>query len=91
MENEILRELSLRTKAGKDTVIEELPTKKSGRPLILGETHDKQVQEYLMSLRSNGAVINTSVAIACAMGVVKNYDSNLLTVTFLSAMVGTSY
>ena len=76
-----MRELSLRTKAGKDTVIEELPTKKSGRPLILGETLDKQVQEYLMSLCSNGAVINTctSVAIGCAaMGVVKNYDSNLL-------------
>ena len=35
-----LRELSLRTKAGKDTVIEELLTKKSSRPLILGETLD---------------------------------------------------
>lgn len=31
-----------------------------------------------MSLCENGAVINTAITIACAKGVLKNYDSNLL-------------
>lgn len=58
--------------------VKELVNKKIGRPLMLGEDLDKQVQAYLKALRENGAVINTAITIACARGVVKNADSNLL-------------
>ena len=39
---------------------------------------DKQVRAYLAALRENGAVVNTTIAIACATGVVISHDSNLL-------------
>ena len=35
-----LKELSSRKKAGKDMMIEKLPEKKTGRPLVLGDTLD---------------------------------------------------
>ena len=45
---------------------------------MLEEELDKQVRAYIASLRENEAVINTAIVMACAQGVVKSYDSNLL-------------
>ena len=59
-------------------VIPELPDKKTGRPYLLGEELDERVQRYLIALRERGAVINTSIVLACAEGLLKNQDSNLL-------------
>ena len=73
-----LRELSGRKRAGEAVTVEALENKKTGRPLMLGQDLDKQVQLYLAPLRESGAVVNTSIVIACAMGVVKSHDSNLL-------------
>ena len=64
-----IKELSTKIGKDRDHVIKELPMKKTGRALILGELIDKQVQEYLKKLRANGSVKNTSI--------VKNHDSNL--------------
>ena len=55
-----------------------LENKKRGRPLMLGEELDKQVQMYIKTLRSKGCPINTSIVMATALGIVKNHDSNLL-------------
>ena len=46
-------------------VLKELPPSKRGRPLLIGETLDKQVREYLQELRDRGGVINTAVALGC--------------------------
>ena len=59
-------------------VISELPDKKTGRLYLLGEELDERVQRYLIALRERGAVINTSIVLACAEGLIKNQDSNLL-------------
>lgn len=58
--------------------VKELSTKKRERPYLLGEKLDKQVRQYLTTLRKAGAVINTAIVLACAEGVVKSEDSNLL-------------
>ncbi len=55
-----------------------LPTKRRGRPFLLGEEVEMQVRAYLKALRANGAVINTVIAIGCAEGIISNKDSNLL-------------
>ena len=55
--------------------VKEIADKKRGHPLLLGCELDKQVLAYLISLHENGAVINTTITMACAEGVVK---SNLL-------------
>ena len=47
-------------------VVQELVDKKRGCPLLLGSELDKQVQAYLTTLCTNGAVVNTAIAMACA-------------------------
>ena len=72
-------EIKKRRRCGEDIVtISELREKKKGRPLLLGEELDQQVKAYLTSFREHGAVINTAIIIACAEGIVKSKDSNLL-------------
>ena len=51
-------------------MVDRLPQGKIGCPLLLGETLDKQVQGYLCMLIDSGGVINTSIAIAAATGIV---------------------
>ena len=76
--NEYIDKLSKRKRAGEEMDVNELSDKKRGRGLMLGGELDKQVQSYVLDLRSNDAVINSSVIIAVAQGIVTNYDSNLL-------------
>ena len=59
-------------------VVQELVDMKKGRPLSLGSELDKQVEAYLTTLCTNGAVVNTAIAMACAEGIVKSHDSNQL-------------
>ena len=72
---ELLRK---RTRDNVHDELEELPTKKMGRPLLLGEEIDRQVKEYLKYLREQGSAINTVIAIATAEGVVRSVDASLL-------------
>ena len=76
--NKYLNELGKRKHAGEKMDITELSDKKRGRPLLLGEELDSQVQSYVLDLHCNGAVINSSITIAVAQAIVTNYDSNLL-------------
>ncbi len=55
--------------------ITELPSKKRGRPLLLGDELDKKVKAYLVSLHSCGAVVNTAITLASAQGIVINEDA----------------
>ena len=64
--------------SGKEVVVRELIDNKRGRPLLLGEEMDEQVRAYISELRANGCPINTAIVIATGQGIVKDYDSNLL-------------
>lgn len=48
----------------------ELPYKKYGRPLNVGEEVDCQVQAYIKDLREAGAPVNTAIVIATGKGIV---------------------
>ena len=63
-----------------DGAVERLSARPKGRPLLLGQELDRQVQAYLISLREAGGVVNTFIAIAAAMGIIRWHDSNLLAV-----------
>ena len=76
--NKYKKELVDRKKSGKSMNIVRLESKKMGRPLLLNEKLDREVQSYLRALRDKGAVVNSAIVIACAEGVMKNFDSNLL-------------
>ena len=58
--------------------VEELPRKKTGRPLLIGEELDAQVQQYVKESRKCGLPINTAVVVAAGLGVVTAHDANLL-------------
>lgn len=65
---------------GKDNQkVKALPSKRRGRPFLLGEEVEMQIRAYLKDLHVNGAVVNTAIAIGCAEGFIRNKDSNLLT------------
>ena len=74
-------ELKKRTRgqAGLDnTTIKQLPSKKRGRPMLLGDELDRQVQAYLLRLREAGCVVNSEIVLGAARGIVMKHDSNLL-------------
>ena len=46
--------------------------------MLLGEEMDGQLRAYISKMRVNGCPINTAIVIATGQGIVKDYDSNLL-------------
>ena len=58
--------------------IKELPRKKQGRPLLLPDELDHQVQEYIKDLRKRGLPVNTAVVIAAAEGILMNKNASLM-------------
>ena len=44
----------------------------------MGDKLDWQVQAYLLDFSEGATVVNTAIAIGCAQGLIKHYDSNLL-------------
>ncbi len=58
-----LREVSKKRKVG-DTEDFLIPVKKRGRPLLIGDDLDNQVQAYIKDLRKSHAAVNTAIVIA---------------------------
>ena len=50
--------------------LQELLTKKKGRPLLIGQELDRQVGAYLNAIRERGGVVNTAITIAVGTGIV---------------------
>lgn len=73
-----LTEVQSRRRDGKDLLFTELPTKKIGHPLMLGEAMDKELQRYLLDLGKVGGVVNAEIAIVSGKGLVRRKDSRLL-------------
>jgi len=75
--NSLLQELQTRKRSGNaDVAITALPPKKTGRPLLLDEKTDKEVQMYLLALCEAGGAV--SCVIASATGIIKRKNSNWL-------------
>ena len=55
----------------------ELSNKKMGRPLLIGEKADRQVQEFIPYLRATGSAVNTIVVIVSAEGILSSIDANI--------------
>ena len=58
--------------------ISELPPKKRGRPLLVGD-FDSPVQEYIRMLRLSGGVVNARLVVAAARGLIIARNRSLLT------------
>ena len=73
-----LYEAELRFSDLKAENLKELPLKKTGQPLMLGDELDKQDREYVRDLQAMGVTINTAVVLASAEGIIIHKDANLL-------------
>ena len=71
-------ELELRLRNDNDLEIKALVGKKPGRPLLLGDDLNKEVQAYLRNLHNAGCPVNTAVPLGAATGLVHRKVSNLL-------------
>ena len=60
-------------------MVSTLSPKKRGRPVLLGQHVDKQVQLYLKKIREQGGVITASVVVAAAHGILMALNKSLLT------------
>ena len=56
----------------------ELPRKKMGRPLLIGDEADKELQEYVHYLRATETAVNMAVVIASAVEILLSKDANIL-------------
>ena len=65
--------MSRKRKPDEELSIERLPSKKRGRPLMLGYNFDTMVQEYLRKVREAGGAV-----IAAAKGILLPCDRNRL-------------
>ena len=72
------KELASRVKLGQNLTIKELPTQKRGHPYLLGKEMDRQLQEYVKSLRELKTVVNSTIVLSIAEVIVKSHDSSLL-------------
>ena len=64
--------------AGHVASVSELPEKKRGRPLLVGEDIEDQVKEYIREIRASGRVVNTAITLAAAKSIVFGKDANML-------------
>lgn len=74
----IKKSYQAKRKADPDDDISTLPTKKRGRPYLLGDSLDQQVQAYLRKIRDQGGLVTASVAVAAARGIILATDSTKL-------------
>ena len=58
--------------------ITELETKPRGRPVLLGEELDSLVQEFILNLRAASGVVNTTVVMGAAEGIISYGDASKL-------------
>ena len=57
--------------------IEELPQKRRGRPLLLGEELEDELKSFIEVACGKGTIVNTHSVMATARGVVISHDANL--------------
>ena len=62
----------------KQEPVKELLRKKQGRPFLLPDELDHQVQVYLKDLRKRGLPINSAVVTAAAEGILMNKNTTLV-------------
>lgn len=67
-----------RTADSSDDDVAELHPKKRGRPLLLGDCVEQQLQLYLKKIREHGGVVTASVVVAAARGILISTDRSKL-------------
>ena len=70
-------ELEVKATIGDASPVSSLPEKPRGRPVLLGK-YDSEVMNYLLALKRAGGIVNPSIAVSTARGVLLAKDKTLL-------------
>lgn len=71
-----LEEKRKKAKIGEAVCVDALPVKKRGKPPLLGEKLDKQLQQMIGDMRSRGTPIGTSVIIGVGRGILLKHKKS---------------
>jgi len=75
------REAKALAKAGEDEAVPEvteLPSKKRGRPPLLGEKLDMYLRRYIIAMRSRGTPVGSSIVVGVARGILLRHSKPTL-------------
>ena len=73
-----LDDIKKRRASSSNEVLESLPWKKQGRPLLLGDKIDGMVQYYIRRVREEEAGVSTQIVLGAARGILKIIDKQKL-------------
>ena len=71
-------EVKLQVQNGDTPAVCSLPSRKRGRPMLLGDKLDTDVKHYIRAVRDGGGVVNTRITAAAATAIVRKTDRNFL-------------
>ena len=74
----VLSEKAKTAKPGGEVRVTELPSKKRGKPPLLGEKLDGRLQQLILSMRARGVPIGTSVVIGMGRGILLKHNRSQL-------------
>ena len=60
-----------------EIVVSSLPSKKRGRPLLLGDELDKQVQSYVRATHDGKGAVTTTVVLAAGEAIARHHNKSL--------------
>ena len=66
-------QVNIRVKLGESSVLSSLPERKRGRPKLIGNDIDEQVQLYIRNIREGGGNISARVVMGAAQGILEYY------------------
>ena len=64
--------------SGSEDVLESLPHRKQGRPLLLGDKIDSMVQAYIRRVHEQGGAVSTQIVIGAARGIMSTLNKTKL-------------
>ena len=64
--------------SGSEDVLESLPHRKQGRPLLLGDKIDSMVQAYIRRVHEQGDAVSTQIVIRAARGIMSTLNKTKL-------------
>ena len=68
-------EIQWKREVGKTNLLmESLPSKKRGQPLLLGEKMDMEVKIYISAVRERGGVVTLAITMAAATAIVRRHN-----------------
>ncbi len=76
--NKFRKELKAMEKDVDDITPADVFTKPRGRPPLLGDELDQQVQEHIKAIRESGGVVNRTIVLAAGHGIVSSHNRSFL-------------